>query len=722
MPVSLLPPCVEKTDSTSLDQGSPYPQGATWDGKGVNFSIFAETAEAVDLCLFRDTRPVIERRQIRMHQHTKGIWHCYVPDLKPGQIYGYRIHGPYDPQSGLRYNPNKILLDPYAKGMGRRLKWDDCLFGYGIGSPDEDLSFDERDSAGHAPLGCVVDESFDWEGDEHLNRPWHDTVIYEAHVRGMTINHPGVPKALRGTYAGLASDVILKHLLDLGITAIELMPVHHFVHERHLIDQGLSNYWGYNTLGFFMPESAYSSQRAPEAVLKEFKEMVKRFHAAGIEVILDVVYNHTAEGNHLGPTLSFRGVDNKAYYRLVSGNERYYMDYTGCGNTLNMMHPNSLRILMDSLRYWVTEVHIDGFRFDLASALARELHEVNQLGAFLDTIYQDPVLATIKLIAEPWDIGEGGYQIGNFPVNWTEWNGMYRDCVRRFWKGEDALSSEAALRVVGSPDLYAATRRKPSASINFITAHDGFTLKDLVSYHEKHNEANGHDNTDGTNENHSWNCGAEGETSDPTILALRARQRRNLFATLILSQGVPMISGGDEIGRSQKGNNNVYCQDNALAWHHWNLNEGETQFLEFARRIVGLRRKHPNFRRHNYELNDPMEAASTGGLEWIRPDGQRMAEEDWQLHWIKSLALYLNGNAAEIRDERGHTIPDDDFILLFNASGEAVRFIIPTDLPEPWKLVFETCDQASLAPDQEPVVPAEFTLQGHSLALLRHAR
>jgi isoamylase len=719
---SLIPPHVDLIDSPSLEQGSPYPQGASYDGEGVNFSLFAEAAEAVDLCLFRDTRPVIERHRIRMKQNTKGIWHCYIPGLKPGQIYGYRVHGPYDPQTGQRFNPNKVLLDPYAKGMGRRLKWDDCLFGYSIGSPDEDLSFDARNNAYHAPLGCVVDESFDWEGDEHLNRPWHDTVIYEAHVRGMTMKHPGVPKAQRGTYAGLASDVILDHLLGLGVTAIELMPVHHFVHERHLVDQGLSNYWGYNTLGFFMLESSYSSQRAPEAVLSEFKQMVKKFHKAGIEVILDVVYNHTAEGNHLGPSLSFRGIDNKTYYRLVSGNERFYMDYTGCGNTLNMMHPHSLRLLMDSLRYWVTEVHIDGFRFDLASALARELHEVNQLGAFLDTIYQDPVLATVKLIAEPWDLGEGGYQVGNFPVNWTEWNGMYRDSVRRFWKGDEAHSSEAAVRVVGSPDLYAATRRKPSASINFITAHDGFTLKDLVSYNEKHNEANGHDNTDGTNDNYSWNCGAEGETDDPEVLGLRIRQRRNLFATLMLSQGVPMISGGDEIGRSQKGNNNVYCQDNAMAWHQWKLDETETQFLDFARRVVGLRRKHPNFRRHNYEMNDPVEATSPGGLEWIRPDGKRMNEEDWQHHWIKSLALYLKGTEAEVRDQHGRTVPDDDFIILFNASHQPVHFIIPPDLPEPWTLVFDTFGPDSPSSQPEPLVPSEITLQSHSLALLRHAR
>lgn len=719
---SKLFPQLPHLEIENLEIGTPFPQGATWDGKGVNFSIFAEAAEAVELCLFRGPRPLVERHRISLTHHTQGIWHCYIPNLKPGQIYGYRIHGPFDPMTGSRFNPNKIVMDPYAKGIGRRLTWDDSLFGYTIGHPDEDLSFDERDNANHAPLACVVDESFDWEGDEHLNRPWQDTVIYEAHVRGMTINHPGIPKVQRGTYAGLGSNVIIDHLLALGITAIELMPIHHFIHDRHLIEQGLSNYWGYNTLGFFMPESAYSSKRAPKAVLSEFKQMVKKFHAAGIEVILDVVYNHTAEGNHLGPTLSFRGIDNQAYYRLVGDNERYYMDYTGCGNTLNMMHPNSLRLLMDSLRYWVTEVHIDGFRFDLASALARELHEVNQLGAFLDTIYQDPVLATVKLIAEPWDLGEGGYQVGNFPVNWTEWNGIYRDAVRRFWKGEDALSSEVALRIIGSPDLYACSRRRPSASINFITAHDGFTLKDLVSYNHKHNEANGDNNTDGSNDNHTWNCGAEGKTTHPEVLALRARQRRNFFATLILSQGVPMICGGDELGRSQQGNNNVYCQDNDLAWYSWRLDEEDARFLKFARRLVKLRRQHPNFRRHRYTEIEPLEATAPGGLEWIRMDGQRMEEEDWQHFWVKSLALYLNGQAKEIHGNQANPIPDDDFIILFNAHDDEVRFKLPMDLPGPWTRVVDTSNDELPEAHQEPALGSIFMLQGHSLAVLRHAR
>jgi isoamylase len=722
IPASQRSPQLPYLEIDNLETGNPFPQGATWDGKGVNFSIFAEAAEVVELCLFRGPRPLVERHRIRLTHHFQGIWHCYIPGLKPGQIYGYRIHGPYDPLTGYRFNPNKVVMDPYAKGIGRRLEWNDCLFGYSIGHPDEDLSYDERDNSAYAPLACVVDETFDWEGDEHLNRPWHDTVIYEAHVRGMTINHPQIPKAQRGTYAGLGSDVIIDHLLALGVTAIELMPIHHFIHDRHLIEKGLSNYWGYNTLGFFMPESSYSSERAPKAVLSEFKQMVKKFHEAGIEVILDVVYNHTAEGNQLGPTLSFRGIDNRAYYRLVGGNERYYMDYTGCGNTLNMMHPHSLRLLMDSLRYWVTEVHIDGFRFDLASALARELHEVNQLGAFLDTIYQDPVLATIKLIAEPWDLGEGGYQVGNFPVNWTEWNGIYRDVVRRFWKGEEALSSEAALRIVGSPDLYAGTRRRPSASINFITAHDGFTLKDLVSYNEKHNEANGDNNADGSNDNHSWNCGAEGKTHDPEVLALRARQRRNLFATLILSQGVPMISGGDELGRTQQGNNNVYCQDNDLAWHQWKLGEEDARFLKFAQRLVRLRRQHPTFRRRRYEDTESLEAAEQGSLEWIRMDGERMSETDWQHFWVKALALHLNGNCKEVQDDHGNRMPDDDFIILFNAHEEEVAFHFPVDLSGPWTQVIDTFSQELPAPLMEPVVKSPFLLQGHSLAVLRHAR
>lgn len=709
-------------DSLELAPGLPFPQGATWDGKGVNFSIFAEASEAVDLCLFDSVESTTESRRIRFKQRTTGVWHCYLPDLKPGQLYGYRVHGPYDPENGLRFNPNKLLLDPYAIGIGRTLNWDDSLFGYTIGAEGGDLSFDSRDSAAHAPLGRVMDPNFDWDGDRPLNHSWHETIIYEVHVRGATIQHPDVDPILRGTYAGIASEPFIRHLKELGITAIELMPVHHFVADRHLLEKGLTNYWGYNTLGFFMPEPRYASADRPGEILREFKTMVKTLHREGIEVILDVVYNHTAEGNHLGPTLSFRGIDNTAYYRTVEGSARHYMDYTGCGNTLNMMHPQSLRFLMDSLRYWVTEMHVDGFRFDLASALARELHEVNQLGAFMDTIYQDPVLANVKLIAEPWDVGQGGYQVGNFPVNWTEWNGMFRDTARRFWKGDPAVSSEAAMRVVGSPDLYAATRRKPSASINFIAAHDGFTLRDLVAHSEKHNEANGDNNTDGGDDSHSWNCGVEGDTDDGWILSLRMRHRRNLFATLLLSQGVPMINGGDEIGRTQKGNNNGYCQDNPLTWHDWNLAPEEAEFLEFAKRIVSLRKTHPNFHRHSYQEHDPLVAPLGSSLEWLRADGQRMEDDDWQEFWIKSVALYLNGNAPEIRNDMGDHTPDDDFIILFNAHHEAVPFSLPDDLRAEWTVVFDTSADHPFPEDTEPATTFPYHLTAHSFALIRHAR
>lgn len=711
---------VETFDSLDLAPGVAFPQGATWDGKGVNFAIFAEGSEAVDLCLFKSPEDHRDYKRIRLKQRTTGVWHCYLPNLAPGQLYGYRVYGSYDPRTGLRFNPNKLLLDPYAKALGRPLQWDRSLFGYAIGNPDEDLSFNDHDSAPFAPLGCVVDSDFDWEGDTPLYRPWHETIIYEAHVRGQTMKHPGVDSGIRGTYAGLASDASINHLLAMGVTALELMPVHHFVSDQFLLDKGLSNYWGYNTLGFFMPEPAYSSESAPAAVIGDFKRMVKRLHAAGIEVILDVVYNHTAEGNHLGPTLSFRGIDNAAYYRLVEGDQRYYMDYTGCGNTLNMMHPHSLRLLMDSLRYWVTEMHVDGFRFDLAAALARELHEVNQLGAFMDTIYQCPILARVKLIAEPWDVGEGGYQVGNFPANWTEWNGMYRDSVRRFWKGEQAVSGEAAMRLVGSPDLYEATGRRPSASINFITAHDGFTLTDLVSYNGKHNEANQDNNTDGANDNHSWNCGAEGETDDAGVLELRNRQRKNLFATLMLSQGVPMITAGDEIGRTQKGNNNGYCQDNELTWLDWNLDEARLEFHRFARRMVALRKAHPNFRRHSFRELDPVVAPLEQSLEWLRTDGERMSEGDWSQEWVKSIALYLNGNAPEIRNKQGDHIPDDDFLIIMNAYHEGVSFALPEDLKREWTLVFDT----SVEPTAEVESPVEFPYiaSPHSFALLRHAR
>ncbi|MCW1912963.1 glycogen debranching protein GlgX [Luteolibacter sp. GHJ8] len=705
-----------------LDPGSPFPQGATWTGEGVNFSLFAERAEIVELCLFNHPSDTEESRRIRLTQKTNGIWHCFLPDLGPGQLYGYRVHGPYDPTAGLRYNPNKLLLDPYAKGIGRALVWDDALFGYTVGHEDGDLSFDTRDSAPFAPLGCVIDGSFDWGDDKAIQRPWCETIVYETHVRGFSMKHPQILEEMRGTYAALGSPEAIAHFQKLGVTAIELMPIHHFIQDRHLLERGLSNYWGYNSLGYFAPEPSYGGGGCPHSIAREFKQMVKSLHAAGLEVILDVVYNHTAEGSELGPTLSFRGIDNHAYYRLAKDAPRYYMDYTGCGNTLNMVHPHSLRLLMDSLRYWVTEMHVDGFRFDLASALARELHEVNQLGPFFDAIYQDPVLALVKLIAEPWDLGEGGYQVGNFPPGWTEWNGKYRDTVRRFWKGEHATGADLATRLSGSADLYETTGRKPSASINFVTAHDGFTMRDLVSYENKHNEANGEGNADGLDQNDSWNCGAEGETGDPGILQLRARQQRNLLATLIFSQGVPMISGGDEIGRTQHGNNNGYCQGNELTWYDWQPGEAGADLLEFTRRVVSIRRGHPNLRRHSFREEDPLVAPGANSLAWLRSDGVWMGDNDWEEPWIRTLGVYLAGTAPEIRDDRGNRVPDDDFILLLNAHDEPLSFALPDNLPDGWTVALDTA-----APDTwsgRPEAPAELPVQmsAHSLVLLRHAR
>ncbi len=702
--------------------GSPFPQGATWDGNGVNFAVFSEGAEAVELCLFDKSEDKTESKRIKMRERTNGIWHIYLPGVGPGQLYGYRMYGPYEPTQGLRFNPNKLLLDPYAKAIGRDVQWDDSLFGYTIGHEEADLSFDERDSAAFAPLGIVIDESFDWGDDASPAIAWHDTVIYEAHVKGLTITHPGVPEHLRGTYAGIAHPAIIDYLQKLGITAIELMPIHSFPDDRHLQEKGLHNYWGYNTLGFFAPQRSYgASQDEPEDVVKEFKEMVKTLHAAGIEVILDVVYNHTAEGNERGPTLSFRGLDNKAYYRTVADNERYYMDFTGCGNTLNMVHPHSLQLLMDSLRYWVTEMHVDGFRFDLASALARELHEVDQLGAFFDTIYQDPTLATVKLIAEPWDLGSGGYQVGKFPVGWAEWNGKYRDTVRQFWKGEMGLHSEIATRLGGSADLYEHTGRAPSSSINFVTAHDGFTLHDLVSYNEKHNEANGEDGRDGADDNNSWNCGAEGETDDPEIIALRERQKRNFLATMMFSQGVPMICAGDEIARTQGGNNNGYCQDTEISWHNWNLNEQNQALLDFTRRLVHYRRKHPNFHRRSFYEKDPTVAPHENNVRWLRSDGQPMEDTDWQTGgWMRTLGMFLPGTAPEIRDAYGAPVDDHDFLLLLNAHHEKVEFRLPEEIAAgEWVLAFDTArPEVEREKLEQPVLPME----GRSLAVLRRSR
>jgi isoamylase len=671
--------------------GLSFPRGATWDGRGVNFSLFSESSESVELCLF-DPSGINETR-IRIRERTNGTWHVYLPGIGPDQLYGYRVYGPYDPHTGLRFNPNKLLLDPYAKAIGRNLQWADELFAYQLGDADGDLAFDDRDSAPFAPLGAVVDPSFDWGGERRPNAPLHETLIYEAHVRGMTKLHPEVAEKLRGTYAGIASEPIIAHLRSLGITAIELMPVHYFLDDRHLVDKGLRNYWGYNTLGFFAPHPLYAvNPDRPGDALREFKQMVKDLHNAGIEIILDVVYNHTAEGNHAGPTLSFRGIDNLAYYRVMPDDPRHYMDFTGCGNTLNMVHPHSIQLLMDSLRYWVTEMHVDGFRFDLASALARELKEVDQLGAFFDTIYQDPTLAPTKLIAEPWDLGEGGYQVGNFPLGWMEWNGKYRDTVRKFWKGDMGVHSEIATRLAGSADLYETTRRPPSASINFVTAHDGFTLQDLVSYEHKHNEANGEDNRDGTDDNHSWNCGAEGPTDDPGIIELRERQKRNFWCALILAQGSPMISGGDELGRTQRGDNNGYCQDNESSWYHWDLDERRKAFLDFARRIVQYRKQHPNFHRYAFYDNDPDAKHPDKNIVWYRADGKRMGAKDWEVGgWMRTLGMFLNGTAPEIRNSAGECAEDQDFLLLLNAHHEPVAFRISYELYHSgWKILFDT--------------------------------
>jgi isoamylase len=703
--------------------GLPFPRGATWDGPGVNFSLFSETSESVELCLFDESGANEER--IRMRERTNGAWHIYIAGIQPGQLYGYRVYGPYEPEKGLRFNPNKLLLDPYAKAIGRELQWSDELFGYEVGDPDGDLAFDERDSAPFAPLGAVIDSSFDWSGEVRPSYPWHETLVYEAHVRGMTMLHPAVPEAMRGRYAGIASAPIIAHLQAMGVTAIELMPVHYFLDDRHLQDQGLKNYWGYNTLGFFALHPGYASNpQVPGDVIREFKEMVRDLHRAGIEVILDVVYNHTAEGNHAGPTLSFRGIDNLAYYRGVPGDPRHYMDFTGCGNTLNMVHPHSLQLLMDSLRYWVTEMHVDGFRFDLASALARELKDVDHLGAFFDTIYQDPTLAPAKLIAEPWDLGEGGYQVGNFPLGWMEWNGKYRDTVRKYFKGDMGLHSEIATRLAGSADLYEGTRRQPSASINFVTAHDGFTLHDLVSYEQKHNEANGEGNRDGADDNNAWNCGVEGPTDDAEILELRERQKRNFWCALMFAQGSPMISGGDELSRTQRGNNNGYCQDSALSWYHWDLDERRGSFLDFARRVVHYRKQHPNFHRYAFYDNDPDAKHPEKNIVWFRADGKRMVAKDWEDGgWMRTLGMFLNGTAPEIRDNLGQCAEDKDFLLLLNAHYEPVGFRISHELYHSgWQVAFDTA-RPNLPVEQEAVKRNRFVnLAARSFVLLSHER
>jgi len=703
--------------STRILPGRPYPLGATWDGLGVNFAIFSENAKRVELCLFDLIGAEAESTRIALPESTDMVWHGYLPNVRPGQIYGYRVHGPYEPEAGHRFNPHKLLLDPYARAIARPVRWADEVFGYRIGDEAEDLSFDERDSAPFAPLGSVVESAFTWGDDAPPRTPWHETVIYELHVKGFTQRHPDVPPQLRGTYAGLATDAAIRHLQDLGITAVELLPVHHHAYERPLGERGLSNYWGYNTLGFFAPDVRYASQQTAGASVREFKMMVRALHAAGIEVILDVVYNHTAEGNHLGPTLSLRGIDNASYYRLMQDQPRYYQDFTGCGNTLNMLSPRVLQLIMDSLRYWVQEMHVDGFRFDLASALARELYDVNKLSAFFDIVHQDPVLSQVKLIAEPWDVGPGGYQVGNFPVLWTEWNGRYRDSVRRFWRGDGGQVSEIATRLAGSSDLYEQSGRRPYASINFVTAHDGFTLNDLVSYNEKHNEANAENNADGYNDNLSWNCGAEGPTDEPGIVTLREQQKRNFLATLLLSQGVPMIAAGDEIGRTQRGNNNAYCQDNEISWLDWQLDDARRTLLAFAHYVIRLRREHPVFRRRRFFQGRRIRGADVEDLAWFEPNGREMSDEAWNSDAARALMLRIGGSALDELDTGGRRVVDDTFVMLLNANEHAVTFALPTHRTDViWELLLDT-SKARQQP--RPLRGERYRAQGRSLAVLR---
>ena len=694
--------------------GTPSPRGATWDGQGVNFSLFSEHAERVELCLFDSTgKHEIERIEVR--ERTDQIWHCYLPEARPGLLYGYRVHGPYDPARGHRFNPHKLLIEPYAKDIVGAVRWSDAHFAYRLGNRHADLSFDRRDSAPGMPKCRVIDAAFTWGNDQSPQIPWADMVIYELHVRGFTIHHPEVPPALRGTYAGLSTAPVINHLKKLGVTSVELMPVHCFIDDRHLGERKLSNYWGYNSIGFFAPDHRFSASGS----ISEFKTMVKTLHSAGIEVILDVVYNHTAEGNQLGPTLSFRGIDNASYYRLVADDPRYYMDYTGCGNTLNLQHPRVLQLIMDSLRYWVLEMHVDGFRFDLASTLARELHAVDRLGAFFDILLQDPVLSQVKLIAEPWDLGEGGYQVGNFPAGWAEWNDRYRDTMRAYWKGDGGLIGEFARRLTGSSDLYEHSGRKPYASINFITAHDGFTLQDLVSYNDKHNEANGEDNRDGTDNNNAWNCGAEGVSDDPVINALRAQQKRNMLATLFFSQGVPMLVAGDEMGRTQGGNNNAYCQDNDISWVNWNLSAEDQDFLEFVQRIIAIRHRHPVFRRRNFFQGRAIRGSVVKDLHWFTPCGTEMSDAEWDKEFARCLGVSLSGMDMEERSPTGQPICDSNFLLMFNAHHEPISFCLPDLASESeWHVLLDTHYHNGLEDDGCYSARENYPLAGRSLALL----
>jgi isoamylase len=754
----------DDTPAIAVWPGSAYPLGATYDGAGTNFALFSEAAEAVDLCLIADDGT---ETRIRFEESDGYVWHAYLPTVEPGQRYGYRVHGPWDPAAGHRCDPSKLLVDPYGKAFEGSFDGDRSLFSYNmdapapepeaevrideesadsldaeapfedatdLADPDDEIiedapiahddvpnnDFPQHDSLGHTMTTVVINPFFDWQADRAPKRPYHETVIYEAHVKGMTINHPDIPETERGTYAGLAHPVIIDHLNHLGVTAIELMPVHQFMQDQVLLDKGLRNYWGYNTFGFLAPHAEYSSHKSPGAAVTEFKAMVRSFHAAGIEVILDVVYNHTAEGNHMGPTISFRGIDNAAYYRLVDGDLEHYMDYTGTGNSLNARHPHTLQLIMDSLRYWVTEMHVDGFRFDLASTLARELHDVDRLSAFFDLVQQDPVVSQVKLIAEPWDVGEGGYQVGNFPGLWTEWNGKYRDTVRDYWRGEPATLGEFASRLTGSSDLYEATGRRPGASINFVIAHDGFTLNDLVSYNDKHNDANGEDNNDGESHNRSWNCGVEGPTDDPEILDLRARQIRNIMATLLLSQGTPMIAHGDEMARTQQGNNNVYCQDSELAWMDWSLAETNAELIEFTRNAIALRAEHPVFRRRRFFEGRPIRTGEQArDIAWLTPAGEEMTPEDWDSGFGKSLTVFLNGDGIPEPNQRGERVVDDSFLLCFNAHHETIEFVTPDgNYAKEWTVALNTASRTGTSEKSiEAGTPVEVTAR--SLLVLR---
>ena len=674
-----------------LRPGAPYPLGASWDGSGMNVAIFSEHATKVELCLFDSAASTRESARIALREQSDLVWHGYLPGILPGQLYGFRVHGPYEPVRGHRFNSSKVVLDPYVKAIGRTVRWGDEMYGYRIGDPQEDLSFDERDNAGHCALGVMIEPAFTWGDDRPPRIPWNKTIIYELHVKGFTRLHPRLPEAMQGTYAALGSDEVIRYLQHLGVTALELMPVHHRSYDHHLVQKGLSNYWGYNTSAFFAPDLRYAMSQTPAGAVREFKRMVRNLHSAGIEIILDVVYNHTAEGNHLGPTLSLRGIDNVAYYRLSQEDARYYVDYTGCGNTLNMRHPRVLQLIMDSLRYWVVDMRVDGFRFDLASALARELHAVDRLGAFFDIIHQDPIISRVKLIAEPWDLGEGGYQVGNFPVGWAEWNGRYRDAIRRFWKGEGGMVSELATRLAGSSDLYDHSGRRPYASVNFVTCHDGFTLHDLVSYNEKHNEANLEDNRDGEHHNNSWNCGVEGPTDDPAIRALREQQKRNILATLFLSQGVPMLLAGDEMGRTQRGNNNAYCQDNETSWVHWDPPADTYDLVAFVKHMIALFRQQPVLTRRQFFQGRPIRGGGVKDITWFEPNGREMSDDAWGASSVRGLGVRLLGTEIEEVDELGDPISGDTLFLMFNAHHEAIRFVLPRREPaQRWERVLDT--------------------------------